>query len=487
MGHALRAVILLGMSLGAMSLAASLASALGAQAAPVLETLVPFDAAGRITVMTPALVARLRLNAPDWPVTEGFREARLYRGDGGGTVLAVQRMDGTVARYALTDQAIENVRRAVDAGLLAQGRGTDRLVGAGTGTEVSQPARNAFVRNQALLGLTAYGPAAAALFSGSGGAAATGAYFLAAGTSFFVAANTAKQQTVTRAQASRAAHGGTRGALAGLAVAAIANADGGPAWGAAVLTGAIGGTTVGFLQARGLSDGEAASAGLFADLGAFTTIGAGGASGAFRERKYQEPIDPTRPEGGTYTRTDNDLRGSGKVTLGAAIAASAVGYALGPRYARRAAYNVTQGDVSMVFTGALLGGMALSGIPGENADGPVRFGVATVGGLAGSLFADRVFVRRADRTAADGTLAQLGAFAGMLMGAGAGAVADANGQGLLVLASAGGLLGLLAADNIIGPAKDAGPLRGVMPRTSRTIDGRVFVSLGPVSSVRITF
>ncbi len=482
-----RLTILLGLVLGALAGVAPTAGPLGAQGAPVIETVVPFDAEGRITVLTPMLVSRLRLSAPAWPVGTDFREARLYRTDSGGNVLAVLRTDGTTARYALSDDGMADIRRVVDAGLLAQGPGGERVVRGGTSLEVSQPAGNAFVRNQALLGLVAYGPASAALLSGTSGAAAAGAYFFAAGTSFFVAANTVKNRTVTRAQASRSAHGGTRGALTGLAVAAMADADGGPAWGAPILAGAIGGTIVGYHQARGLSDGEAASAGLFADLGALTTIGLGGTAGAFRGREYQEPFEPGFPERGTYTRTDNSLRGPGKVTIGAAIGAQVIGYALGPRYARRAAYNVTQGDASMVFTGALIGAGALSALRPEQVDQSLAYGLATAGIVAGGLFADRVFVRKADRTGADGTLAQLGAFAGALMGAGVGAMADANGQVTLGLASAGGLLGLLAADGIIGPAKDAGPLRGVMKTGARATADRVFVSLGPVSSVRITF
>lgn len=465
-----------------------------AQTVPVIETVIPFDSAGRITVMTPTVATRLKLSAPEWPVTDGFREARLFRTDGGSTVLVVQRTDGAVARYALSPDATTAVRRVVDAALVAQGTGADRLVGtgrgAGTGLDVSQPAGNAFVRNQALLGLIAYGPASAALLSDRSGAAAAGAYFLAAGTSFFVAANTVKHRTVTRAQASRAAHGGTRGALTGLGIAAIADADGGPAWGAPILAGAIGGTIVGYHQARGLSDGEAASAGLFADLSALTTLGIGGLSGVFKGRTYQETYEyatPNGPQSYTYTRTDNSLRGPAKATIGTAIGVSTLGYAFGPRYARRAAYNVTQGDVSMVFTSALIGGAALSAVPGESAREPVQFGVATAGILAGALFGDRVFVRHRDRTAADGTLAQLGAVAGALMGAGVAAMGDATGQVTLGMASVGGLIGLAAADNIIAPAKDAGPLRGIMQSTSRALDGRLFVSLGPVSTVRFTF
>ncbi len=472
---------------GVATLTTTAARPLAAQVVPSIETLVPLDSARRVTIMTPTLVSRLRLVAPAWPVVGSFREARLYRADGGTHVLVVQRVDSTVARFALDAAAVASLQNAVSAGFIAQGRGGDRLIGEGTGVVISQPAGNTFVRNQTFLGLVAYGPATAAILSRSNGAAAAGGYFLAAGTSFFVAANTVKGRVVTRAQAARAAHGGTRGALTGVGIAAIANADGGPAWGAPILAGAIGGTIVGFQQARGLSDGEAASAGFFADLGALTAIGIGGSSGAFSGRKTVRYFDPNNPQVGSYTTTDNSLRGPGKAAVGAAIGANVIGYALGPRYARRAAYNVTAGDVSVAFAGALLGGATASSLISEDADDAPKYGVAAAGVLAGAFLADRGLVRKADRTSADGTLVQLGALAGALMGGGLAAMAETNSQVGLAFASAGGVLGLLAADGILKPARDAGPLRGIMQSSARALDGRVFVSLGPVTSVRVTF
>ncbi|WP_310571082.1 hypothetical protein [Gemmatimonas sp.] len=474
-------------AVGGAVLASPLDRSLAAQATPVIETLVPLDSARRITIVTPTLVTRLGLAAPAWPVVGPFREARLYRVDGSAHVLVVQRVDSTVARFALDVDAVSTLQRAIGAGLLAQGRGGDRLVGAGSGVVVSQPAGNTFVRNQTFLGLVAYGPATAAILSKSSGAAAAGGYFLAAGTSFFVAANTVKGRVVTRAQAARAAHGGTRGALTGLGIAAIANADGGPGWGAPILAGAIGGTIVGFNQARGLSDGEAASAGFFADLGALTALGIGGSSGVFEGKKTVVQFDAANPQYGGYTRTDNSLRGPGKAIVGAAIGAQVIGYALGPRYARRAAYNVTAGDVSVAFAGALLGGTSASSLIPERGDNTARFGVAAAGLVAGAFLADRGLVRKADRTSADGTLVQLGALAGALMGGGIAAITKTESQGTLAFASAGGILGLLAADGIIKPARDAGPLRGIMQSSARALDGRVFLSLGPVTSVRVTF
>ena len=481
--RALRALTVFGVALVATAAARPLA----AQSRPVYETLVPLDSARRIMVITPTLVSRLGLTAPAWPVGGSFREARLYRADGGLHVLVVQGVDSTVARYSLDAAALSSLQRAVSTGLVAQGRGGDRLLDAGTGVVVSQPAGNTFVRNQTVLGLIAYGPATAALLSESSGAAAAGGYFLAAGTSFFVAANLVKGRVVTRAQAARAAHGGTRGALIGVGIAAMANADGGPGWGAPILGGAIGGTIAGFQQARGLSDGEAASAGFFADLGALTVLGIGGGSGAFGGRKTVVPYDANNPQFGSYTEIDNSLRGPGKAVVGGAIGASIVGYALGPRYARRAAYNVTSGDISVAFASALLGGVAASSLVSDGGNETPKYGVAAAGVLAGAFLADRGLVRRADRTSADGTLAQLGALAGALIGGGVAAIAETEAQGALALGGIGGILGLLAADGIIKPARDAGPLRGIMQSSSRELDGRVFLSIGPVTSVRVTF
>lgn len=465
------------------------APAVSAQTVPVIETRVAFDSAGRISVMTPTLVARLQLSAPTWPVLDAFTEARLFRVEtiDSAHVLVVQRVDGAVARYALSTSAVASLRTAVHVATVALGARNERFVSSGTSFDVSQPAGNAFARNQALLGLVAYGPAAAALFSETSGPAAGGAYFLAAGASFFVAANIAKSRSVTRAQASRAGHGGTRGAITGLGIAAIADAEGGPAWGAAVLAGSIGGSIAGFQQARGLSDGEAGSAGLFADLAAITTLGVGGGAGAFKGRRETIVYDINNPQFGSYTRTDNSLRGPGRAVVGTAIAAQAVGYALGPRYAQRASYNVTAGDADMVFTSAVLGAAAFGAIASDRTDRPVLWGAAAAGLLGGALFGDRVFVRTADRTGADGTLARLGAVAGALMGAGFAAMANADGRVAVGLASGGGLLGLLAADNIIAPARDAGPLRGVMKSAAHRTDDRFTLNIGPVTSVRFAF
>jgi hypothetical protein len=477
-------------SLSFLALSAWLAAApftsASAQSAPVVERPVPFDSAGRLSSLTPGLASRLALSPPAWPVSGSFRDARLFATETGAYVLVVTRTDGSVARYALDSASLTALRAAVGTGLLAQTGTRDRVPDLLNGREVSQPAGNVFVRNQTILGLAAYGPAAAALLSDGGGATAVGGYLVAAGSSFFVAANLVKNRAVTRAQAAHSFHMGTRGAGAGAAIAAIANADGGPGYGAPILASAVAGTAFGYFQARGLSDGEAASAGLLADLAALTVLGTAGSANQLKRERRLVFFDPERPELGSYEETGN-LTSGAKVALASTIGVASVGYLLGPRYARRASYNVTAGDASVVLTTAAVGAIGAFSLVPERSNQSTEFGVATGGMLVGALLADRTLVRKRDRTSADGGLIRLGTLAGGLMGAGLAAMAESDRQPALAMSAVGGLLGLMGTEAILKPAPDAGPLRGIMQEASARLDGRVFVSLGPVSSVRITF
>ncbi len=414
--------------------------------APQVERPVAFDAAGRVTVLSPTVASRWKLMPPEWPLGSDWREARLYATENGAAVLVVQRVDGAVARYPYAADELLKLRRVIDAAVLAQGPGGDGTRGT-TGLELSEPAGNVFVRNQTVLGLFAYGPATAAILSDNG-AAAGGGYLLAAGSSFFVAARMVRNKSVSRAQTILAFHGGTRGGLAGAAIAAIARANDGVGYGAPILAGALGGTIAGFQGAKGMSDGEAASSGFVADISAATTFGLAGALGAFDD--------------------DTVYRGDGappraRPALGSAIVAGLAGYWVGPRYARRSAYNVTAGDIDMMFTSAALGALAANAAIGDGTGRRTGFAVSTAGMLAGAAIADRMLVRSADRTSADGTLAQLGAVAGMLMGGGIALIAESDRQPSVALVAAGGALGLVLADRLLGPAPDAGPKRGVLP------------------------
>ncbi len=461
----------------------AIAAAVGAQAAPAvipqIERPLAFDGAKRIMVFTPSLAARLKLSAPDWPPPGGdWNEARLYSLDStanGPAVLVAQRVDGTVARYALSNDALARLWRAVSDGLLALGADVEATRG-GTSMVLSEPAGNAFVRNQTTLGLLAYGPATAAILSESSGAAAGGGYLLAAGTSFFVSAQMIRHRSITRAQTILAFHGGTRGSAMGAAVAGIFDADGGAGYGLPILAGAFGGTVAGFQGARGLSDGEAASSGFVADMSALTTLGVAGSFGAFKERERVFVNGFPQPTLGTPTRT--------RIALGLGIAAGLSGYLVGPRYARRSSYNVTAGDIDVAFTSALLGAGLANAFISNSVNGPGRIAVTTGGLVLGALAADRTKVRHADRTSADGTLIQLGAIAGVLIGGGVAVIADADGQVLTSMLALGGIGGLALADAVVGSAQDAGPKRGVLTTGSRDAGAasRLSLSIVPAAS-----
>jgi hypothetical protein len=435
-------------------------------AAPQVERPIAFDAAGHVLVLTPSAAARWKLSGPEWPLGSDWSEARLYATESGAAVLVVQRVDGAVARYAYDSNALLRLRALVDAAVLAQGADIGGVRGSTT-TVTSEPAGNALIRNQAVLGLVAYGPATAAILSDNG-AAAAGGYLLAAGSSFFIAAKMVRDRSVTRAQTILGFHGGTRGAIAGAAVAAIGNADGGPGYGVPILVGALGGTIAGFRGARGMSDGEAASSGFGADIAALTTVGLAGAIGAFDEDTAQ---------------IDDGLPTNGKIALGSGLAAGLAGYLIGPRYARRAAYNVTAGDIDVSFTSAALGALAANTVIDNSTDARTRFAVSTGGMLIGALVADRTKVRHADRTSADGTLVQLGAIAGMLMGGGVALATESEAQATIGLVAAGGIAGLALGDVLVRPARDAGPRRGVLPNGDASArssgSSRVSLSIAP--------
>jgi hypothetical protein len=460
----LRRLTALCAALGCCTLTASLTAA---QSVVQVERPIAFDAMGRVLVLTPSAAARWKLAPPDWPLGSEWKEARLFAADTmalatQGAVLVVQRVDGSVARYAYAGEALMRLRGMVESALLAQGNSGDGARG-GTAYELSEPAGNVFVRNQTVLGLIAYGPATAAIFS-SNGAAAGGGYLLAAGSSFFIAAKTVRDRSVSRAQTLLAFHGGIRGSIAGAAVAAITERDGGAGYGAPILIGAVGGTVAGFRGARGMSDGEAASSGFGADLGGLTTLGLSGAFGLF--------------EDDTATR-NQELETRGKVALGAGIAAAAIGYAVGPRYARRSAYNVTAGDIDVGFTSAVIGALGVNALLPSDVDSRTRFAVSTGGLLLGAFAADRTKIRHGDRTSADGTLVQLGAIAGALMGGGFAVITDMNAQATVGAFAVGGALGMVGADAIVRPARDAGPKRGVLPSDGGFASGRVSLSLVP--------
>src|SRR6266550_5496907 len=115
-------------------------------AAQIVERPVPFDNAGQVMVMTPYIADRASLRAPWWPASGDFTEARLYTVNDSSYVLTVGRRNGTVERYPLSPADRDAIRAIVS-------RLPRDVIAA------RNDARNAFVKNQTLLGILAYGPA----------------------------------------------------------------------------------------------------------------------------------------------------------------------------------------------------------------------------------------------------------------------------------------------------------------------------------------
>src|SRR5436190_24063869 len=130
----------------------------------VVERPVAFDNAGQVMVMTPYIAERASLRAPWWPVSGAFTDARLYTVNDSSYVLTVGRRNGTVERYPLSLADRDAIRAIVS-------RLPHDVIAA------RNDARNAFVKNQTLLGIFGYGPAFS-IAIGNNAAGATAGYLV---------------------------------------------------------------------------------------------------------------------------------------------------------------------------------------------------------------------------------------------------------------------------------------------------------------------
>jgi hypothetical protein len=375
---------LLAASLAVAAACAGVAPAARAQpTAPTVERAAPFDSAGRVLVVTPALAARLRLAPPAFPVQGPFVEARLFAAPdaaaAGAAVLSVTRVGGAVERYTLSAADRAALAAAISAGISAAGPG----IRSDTAVTVSEPAGRSFVTNQTLLGLLLYGPAAATLVSADE-ASTTLAYAAGAGTAFVTSLAVSRRQPVTRAQATLSGSGALGGAAAGAGLLYLL-ADPGEerAYAGAVLAGSVGGSVFAFRRARGMTDAEASASVTSAFLGAATALSVAGALGA-----YETGSDAT-----------------GRATIGSGLAALAAGYAYGPRYARVRRYTVTAGDVSTLSTAATIGAAfgAAAGLAVDDDASQAALAGVSAGLVGGALMGDRLLVRRRDHTQSEPT------------------------------------------------------------------------------------
>ena len=419
----------------------SLLAPLAAASAQITERPESFDSAGRVSLITPPLAARLGLAPPAWPLTGDYREARLYT-SGDGYVIVAQLAGGAFARYPLTPAGRDALRAAVSTSMVVAGN----PVGEDDADRISESAKGAFMRTQMAAAALIYGPTLAALTDDA--QTGTAVYLMATGAAFFTAAQIARSTPVSRAQNHLSGDAAVRGALmtSGLYYALTGDRKH-DAYKLTVLTGSLGGSIAGFRAARGLTDGEAQGM-TTASTATFLTVGGVmGAMRMFEETCSEQVIDEFF--------VDRDCRNpNARAETGALVAAAALGYPLGLRYVRRAPYTVTSGDLRALAVPAGLGVMAaLVPVVAQNDPSTEAvFGAATAGFVTGLVVGDRVLVRRFDHTPGEGAILGVGAVAGGLLGLVPVVASDAPNAGVaLGLATVGGIAGAIATNRLTAP------------------------------------
>ena len=303
--------------------------------------------------------------------------------------------------------------------------------------ETPRAIRNAFVRDQTLLGLTVYGPAFAVMV-GDDGVTGTAGYLVMAGGSFFAAAEYARRREITEATLLLSTAMAWRTAGSALLLASETGASKKP-MGAATLIGGLAGTSVGLILGKGRSGGEAAATVFGHDLAFASAIALSFA------------VEPDLGDSGVM-----DERFAAAWTVSGLL-----GYAAGHVYAKRAPYNITVGDVRTMWLGAAIGttGAATFIVNSDPSSGTTALTLLG-GALLGTVGADRFLVRRFDHTRGEGGFVSLGGLAGGVMGIGIGVLiageADRGGSLTLGLATLGSIGGVAMSERFLQTSRDAG-------------------------------
>ncbi|GAC1480151.1 MAG: hypothetical protein NVS1B4_25200 [Gemmatimonadaceae bacterium] len=421
-------------ALGACTLTALLVATPAAVRAQAVETAQSFDSAGRVVAITPSVAARLQLVPPAWRITGEYDEARLYAVGDTGYVIVVTRTSGVLERYPITVADVRTLRArtaTLPPGLEEQlSKGIERA-----GRSIGRATNDAFVRDQTILGLGAYAPAfAVALTPNNAGRVA--AYVLAAGATFFTAAEVARQMPVSPQTNRLATHAGAFGSLIGLATAYAAGGAT-QARGAGALVGGIGGTAAALTFGGDLTEGQSAASRFGALAGAVTALG-----GVLSNRPRADSGDLTRGEAG--------------ILAGSTVA----GYLIGAAYPKAVSYNVTPGDVGMLATTGALGVLTASAFVANGHPSDRTIARALLAGWVGGIvFGDLAVVRRLDVSDSEAPIIALGTGAGALMGAGIAGLTGGRGTNSALvrgMGAAGGIAGLALTSRYVSPRYDAG-------------------------------
>lgn len=437
------------LSTRSLALLAAIALWTNSARSQIVERPVPFDNNGRVMVMTPYIAERASLRAPWWPVAGEFTEARMFTTNDSTFVLAVGRKSGVVERYTISVADRDAIRAIVS-------RLPSDVIAART------DARNAFVKNQTILGLLAYGPAFATAIADND-AGRTAGYLVVAGGSFFAASEIARRSFISRPQSDLSFNMGHNGALLGWGTAYLFHgAD--RAQAASAFVGGLVGTGIGLGIGRGMTEADAAGAAFGSDIGAL--IGWGATEAIRGPEKCTVVVTPGGP-----SPVQNCSRSlSNRAEVGIVIASGLIGYQLGVLYPRNANYHVTPGDIHALWSTTLLGMTTFGAFLSDNSSTRQTAAALTTGGVLGIIVGDRVLAQRFDHSRTEGGRLFLGTAAGGLMGAGVAALAQQHNPSphlVLGLASVGGLAGLIATEYYLDPASDAGrPRVGVSFNTA---------------------
>lgn len=412
-----------------------LGQAAGAQ---IIERPVPFDSAAIVMVVTPRIAERAALGPPSWPVSGDFAEARLYTVTDSTYILTVRRPSEVVERYHLSAAERNAIRVSIS-------RLPPDVV------RERNDAGNAFIRNQTLLGLALYAPAFSYAIGEDNATSATAGYLVVAGGTFFAASEVARRMFISRAQNDLSANTGLNGGL-GTATLIYILGGGDRTRAAGAFVGGVAGTGIGLAWGRGMTEAEAVGAGFGSHLGAL--IGWGTVSTLDGEARCT-----LSPEGFVTSCRD---RISDKAKAFTVLASGLVGYPLGVLYPRNSNYNVTPGDIQMLWPTLALGALAGASLLPDSPKESTAWAALTLGGIAGVLAGDRFLVRRADHSRTDASRISLGAGAGVLMGLGVAALIDTDlgdPQMAFALMTVGGITGLIVTERAVDPRADAGRQR----------------------------
>jgi hypothetical protein len=411
-------------------------SALSRINAQVIERPVPFDSAGSLLVMTPAIAAQAGLRPPWWPVSGEFREARIFTANDSTYILSVTRPSGVVERYSMAAIDRDAIRATVSKLPVEV-------------LEKRNNARNAFVRGQTIDGLLFYAPAFATAIANDG-AAATAGYLVVAGGTFFAASEISRRMFISRSMNDLAFNMGHNGSLAGWATMYLLGGED-HAQAAGAFVGGLAGAGLGLRLGKGMTESDAVGAAFGSDVGAL--IGYGTTEAIRGERSCNQPTGGSPSCG---------RRLSNKAEVALILGSGIIGYPFGVLYPRNASYNVTPGDIQTLWPSLGIGATAAAAFISDNPSQSAVAATLTAGGILGIIMGDRVFVRRYDHSKAEGGQVTLGTIAGGLMGAGVGYLldtSDPNPHVVFGIASAGALIGAIATERYLTPKTDAGRRR----------------------------